>query len=226
MTRPRVPWAGRRLVRHLHHAFQPERLGEIARHAEVERFDGVGFGREPREDDDRHLGTLPDLTDHREPVHAGHPEVRDQQVEVFGSQAIDRGGAVGDGFDFALFFERLRDEVAHGLFVVDHEHSWALGGFAFQPGVAQDSAVGGQPRLDVAPAITILVADAIGRDLSVLDEAIDGPSSEVEILEDFFRRQILFVGHRRRHPRAASGAFGTLGGGSVPRHTSPISSMR
>ena len=73
-----------------------------------------------------------------------------------------------------------------------------------------------EPRVDVALPEAPLPADADRRDLARLDQPVDGPQVDLEVLEHLFGRQKAFVHHlwtyfirlgaRRRSRRLATGA--------------------
>ena len=109
-----------------------EGLGEIARHAEVDRLDRAGLGREAGDDDDREVGLEPArLADDREPVDARHLQVGDEQVVGDDAQPLERGAAVGREVDVVLGQrQRLRQQIADRRFVVDDEHARPAAGGA------------------------------------------------------------------------------------------------
>jgi hypothetical protein len=52
-----------------------------------------------------------------------------------------------------------------------------------------------EPRVDVALAEPPLAADAHGGDLAGFDQPVHGAEVDLEVLQDFFRRQKRFVNH-------------------------------
>ncbi len=103
-----------------------EGLGDVVVRAELERALG-GLDRAERgHDDDVRRTALrlggADLGEHVEPVHVGHLDVGDDEIDVALPDARDTGLTAGGDLDvIALFGERLRDEVAHRGVVLDHE---------------------------------------------------------------------------------------------------------
>ena len=60
---------------------------------------------------------------------------------------------------------------------------------------AGSRAAGFEPCVDVALPETPLAADPNGRNLSGLDQAVDGAKVDLEVVEDFLRGQKVFVAH-------------------------------
>src|SRR5207244_7437134 len=93
--------------------------------------------------------------------------------------------------------QRLREQIANAGLVVYDENARppvGLGSLADRPdvfGAARSLAV--EPRIDVALAEAPLAADPDRRNLSRLDEAINGPQVDLQILEHLFRREKRFV---------------------------------
>src|SRR5262249_28753124 len=64
-----------------------------------------------------------------------------------------------------------------------------------------------EPRVDVALAEAPLPADADGGNLARLDQTVDRPQGDVQVLENFFSREKGFVNHALF--RAGGGAVGS-----------------
>ena len=75
---------------------EPERFGHVVIRPALQPGDGVGR-RAPRgEHDHRHpVAGRPQPVQHGEPVHAGQPDIKDDQVELPGHRVVIPGDAVG-----------------------------------------------------------------------------------------------------------------------------------
>ena len=64
--------------------FDPERLGQVIVRAFIQGAHLIPFAVAHRKDDDRHLGPLPQLLAHLDPVHIRQAQVEDDQVRRLG----------------------------------------------------------------------------------------------------------------------------------------------
>src|SRR5262252_7120957 len=128
------PQAGRPLFserfcsgrQHLRHA---EGLGQVAGHAEIHRFDRARLGGEPGDDDHRQVRLVAlRFADDREAVHAGHLQVRDQEIVRIEPHPLQCRSSVGGDVDVVFGErERLREEVADARLVVHDEDAGTRG---------------------------------------------------------------------------------------------------
>ena len=118
---------------------------------------------------------------------------------------LERRAAVGRDVDVVLGErQRLRQQIADARLVVDDEDARArVAGRRTRAGAAAAGAraraaarpLAVEPGVDVALAEAPLAADADRGNLAGLDQPVDGPQVDLEVLQDFFGREKRFVNH-------------------------------
>src|SRR5262249_15460083 len=88
--------------------------------------------QEARDGDDRHRRSVAvEQPDGLEPVHAGHEDVDDDDVELAGLHRRDSAASIGGENDVeTLMVQHHLDCGTHGLIVVDYENPGHWGGLA------------------------------------------------------------------------------------------------
>ena len=135
----------------------------------------------------------------QQPVHAGHAQIRDEQVVVRQAQPIERGARVADGFD-VVFRQRKRprEQFPNALLVVGDEHAMrrrarrALRDSRRQPDA---SPLRLEPRVEIALPEAPLPPDAHGRYLPRLDQPVDRPQVDLQVVDHFLGGEKRIVGH-------------------------------
>ena len=148
----------------------------------------------------------PRLADDGQAVHARHLQVGDQQVVGDDPQALERRCGRRARIDIVLGQrQRLRQQIADASPRRPRRGRAAVrrGG---RRGVRRRGAARALPRplalepgVDVALAEPPLPADAHRRDLAGLDQPVDRPQVDLEVLEDLLGRQKPFVNHVETH---------------------------
>ena len=174
-----------------------ERLGQIARHAEIQRFDRGRFGGVARNNDHRQVGLQPlRFAHHGESIHPRHLQIDDQQIVGIQTQPLERRSSVRRRVDVVIGErKRLRQQIADAGFVIHDENSRTHrggahrrhrggGGAGSRPPAARTLTI--EPRVDIALAEAPLAAHAHRWNLSGLDQPVDRAQIDLKIGENFF----------------------------------------